>query len=205
MTIRTPRLETSLQPAGTSRRTRSGESKRVKTWPSWTPGATRPGGARRRTAGLVPVLLVLATAVGRVSAQSGPDDSGAAPAAPGLALAEPIYVDSGPQSRQGDLLVAEGGVRIRYRGAVLEAQYAELDQATKDVVAVGDVVLQEGERRLAGARLEYVRIDDEGCLECHAHAAETHLAAGVDCSLCRAQRAVTGASHLRSPVHAGWS
>ena len=56
------------------------------------------------------------------------------------------------QRWEGDLLIASGMVHLRYRDMVLEADRIELDDSTKDVVAMGNVVLHEGERRIAGER-----------------------------------------------------
>jgi len=59
------------------------------------------------------------------------------------------------QRWEGDLLIASGMVHLRYRDMVLEADRIELDDSTKDVVAMGNVVLHEGERRIAGERIEF--------------------------------------------------
>ncbi|MDX1503229.1 MAG: LPS assembly protein LptD, partial [Thermoanaerobaculia bacterium] len=56
---------------------------------------------------------------------------------------------------RSDFVVASGGIEIAYRQYKIQAERAEVDLATKEVVAEGDVILDEGPRRLAGERLEF--------------------------------------------------
>ena len=53
------------------------------------------------------------------------------------------------------LVVASGGVEFRYRDALLQAQRLEVDRETRDVVAEGEVILDQGPRRITGTRLEF--------------------------------------------------
>ena len=53
------------------------------------------------------------------------------------------------------LVVASGGVEFRYRDALLQAQRLEVDRVTRDVVAEGEVILDQGPRRMTGTRLEF--------------------------------------------------
>lgn len=54
-----------------------------------------------------------------------------------------------------DYVVASGGVSLRYRNFEVLARRVDVDLKTNMVHAEGDVVLDEGPRRLAGDRLEY--------------------------------------------------
>lgn len=54
-----------------------------------------------------------------------------------------------------DYVVASGGVSLRYRNLEVLAQRVDVDLKTRMVHAEGDVVLDEGPRRVAGDRLEY--------------------------------------------------
>ncbi len=57
--------------------------------------------------------------------------------------------------RRDDYAVLSGGVTIKYQDIELTAERAELDLETKIVTAQGDVVLDQGPRRLAGATLTF--------------------------------------------------
>lgn len=54
-----------------------------------------------------------------------------------------------------DLAVATGGVEIHYQDVVVHADHVELDLATKQLVAQGGVVLDQGPRRLSGDALRF--------------------------------------------------
>ncbi|MEZ5331761.1 MAG: putative LPS assembly protein LptD [Thermoanaerobaculia bacterium] len=54
-----------------------------------------------------------------------------------------------------DYVVASGGVSLRYRNLEVLAQRVDVDLKTRVVHAEGDVVLDEGPRRVSGDRLEY--------------------------------------------------
>lgn len=54
-----------------------------------------------------------------------------------------------------DSIVATGAVEFAYQSVKLQAERVEVDLATRVVVAEGNVILDEGPRRLTGVRLEY--------------------------------------------------
>ncbi|MFQ5349262.1 MAG: LPS assembly protein LptD [Thermoanaerobaculia bacterium] len=54
-----------------------------------------------------------------------------------------------------NLVVASGGVEFRYRDSLLQAQRLEVDRSSRDVVAEGEVILDQGPRRITGTRLEF--------------------------------------------------
>jgi LPS-assembly protein len=54
-----------------------------------------------------------------------------------------------------DYVVASGGVSLRYRNLEVLARRVDVDLKTRMVHAEGDVVLDEGPRRVSGDRLEY--------------------------------------------------
>jgi LPS-assembly protein len=54
-----------------------------------------------------------------------------------------------------DLVVASEAVEFRYRTLRLQAETVTVDLAAKKIVAEGNVILDEGPRRLAGERLEF--------------------------------------------------
>jgi len=55
----------------------------------------------------------------------------------------------------GDYMIATAGVEVRYKDLVLTADRARLDIPTQLITAEGNVVLDEGPRRLSGDTLEY--------------------------------------------------
>jgi lipopolysaccharide assembly outer membrane protein LptD (OstA) len=55
----------------------------------------------------------------------------------------------------GDLVVASGAVEFEYQSLRLLAEKVTVDLGSKQVVAEGSLILDEGPRRLTGARLEY--------------------------------------------------
>lgn len=57
--------------------------------------------------------------------------------------------------RRDDYAVLSGGVTIKYQDIELTAERAELDLDTKIVTAQGDVVLDQGPRRLTGATMTF--------------------------------------------------
>ena len=54
-----------------------------------------------------------------------------------------------------NVVVASGGVEFRYRDALLQAQRLEVDRSTRDVIAEGEVIFDQGPRRITGTRLEF--------------------------------------------------
>jgi LPS-assembly protein len=56
---------------------------------------------------------------------------------------------------RADYVVAFGGVEFAYQQYRLQAERIEVDLASKQVLAEGDVILDEGPRRLSGIRLEF--------------------------------------------------
>lgn len=56
--------------------------------------------------------------------------------------------------RREDYAVLTGGVEIEYQDLVMTAERAEVDLQTRVVTARGDVILDQGPRRLSGATLE---------------------------------------------------
>jgi LPS-assembly protein len=54
-----------------------------------------------------------------------------------------------------DFVVASGAVEIKYQDLVLRAETVELDLATKQVVALGEVRIDQGPQRLAGERATF--------------------------------------------------
>lgn len=54
-----------------------------------------------------------------------------------------------------ELYVLDRGVRIHYQDVVVTARRAEVDARTKTVIAEGDVVVDQGTRRLTGATLTF--------------------------------------------------
>ena len=54
--------------------------------------------------------------------------------------------------REGDRIYADGEAEVRYKGLVLFADHVEIDSKTKDVLAVGSVVLHMPSRRGATRR-----------------------------------------------------
>ncbi len=54
-----------------------------------------------------------------------------------------------------NVVVASGGVEFRYRDSLLQAQRLEVDRVSRDVVAEGEVILDQGPQRITGTRLEY--------------------------------------------------
>lgn len=85
----------------------------------------------------------------------------AAPKGPRIAFELPVPADQGGgtiagtagsiEFRRSDYAVLTGGVELRYQDLVLTAFTAEVDLAARVVKAEGDVVLDEGPRRLTGA------------------------------------------------------
>ena len=59
------------------------------------------------------------------------------------------------ETRGETLVIASGGVEFKYRDALLQAQRLEVDRSTRDVVAEGEVILDQGPRRITGTRLEF--------------------------------------------------
>ncbi|MFP3941399.1 MAG: LPS-assembly protein LptD [Gemmatimonadota bacterium] len=57
--------------------------------------------------------------------------------------------------RREDYAVLTGGVEIHHQDVTLRAERAEVDLETREVVATGDVVFDQGPRRLAGATLTF--------------------------------------------------
>ena len=57
--------------------------------------------------------------------------------------------------QEGQHLIATGGVRLKYRDLQLQADTARIDIPENLLTAEGDVVLDEGPRRLVGDVLEY--------------------------------------------------
>ena len=53
-----------------------------------------------------------------------------------------------------NVVVASGGVEFRYRDSLLQAQRLEVDRVSRDVVAEGEVILDQGPNRITGTRLE---------------------------------------------------
>ncbi|MEM9557000.1 MAG: LPS assembly protein LptD [Acidobacteriota bacterium] len=56
---------------------------------------------------------------------------------------------------EGRYLLASGGVELKYRDVILRAERLRLDIPENSITAEGEVVLDEGPRRLAGDELEY--------------------------------------------------
>lgn len=54
-----------------------------------------------------------------------------------------------------NVVVASGGVEFRYQDALLQAQRLEVDRDSRDVVAEGEVIFDQGPRRITGSRLEF--------------------------------------------------
>lgn len=57
--------------------------------------------------------------------------------------------------QEGQYLVAAGGVEVKYQDLKLKAERVRIDIPTNRMTAEGEVVLDEGPRRLAGTTLEY--------------------------------------------------
>ncbi len=57
--------------------------------------------------------------------------------------------------QEGQYLIATGGVDFKYQGLRLQAERARVDIPTNLLTAEGDVILDEGPRRLAGQTIEY--------------------------------------------------
>lgn len=57
--------------------------------------------------------------------------------------------------RREDYAVLTGGVVVHYQDVTLQADRAEVDLSTREVVATGDVVFDQGPRRLAGSTLAF--------------------------------------------------
>jgi LPS-assembly protein len=54
-----------------------------------------------------------------------------------------------------NVVVASGGVEFRYQDSLLQAQRLEVDRVSRDVVAEGEVIFDQGPRRITGTRLEF--------------------------------------------------
>ena len=54
-----------------------------------------------------------------------------------------------------NVVIAAGGVEFRYRTSLLQAQRLEVDRVTRDVVAEGEVILDQGPSRITGTRIEF--------------------------------------------------
>ena len=54
-----------------------------------------------------------------------------------------------------DVVIATGGVEFRYRESLLQAQRLEVNRRTRDVVAEGEVILDQGPSRITGTRIEF--------------------------------------------------
>ncbi len=57
--------------------------------------------------------------------------------------------------KEGQYVIATGGVDFKYRGLRLQARVARIDIPTNLLTAEGDVILDEGPRRLVGQTIEY--------------------------------------------------
>ena len=57
--------------------------------------------------------------------------------------------------REGESLLATGGVELEYKDITLKADQVRVELGTGDLVAEGSIVLDEGPRRLTGTLLEY--------------------------------------------------
>ena len=57
--------------------------------------------------------------------------------------------------RREDYAILTGGVVVHYQDVTLQSDRAEVDLETREVVATGDVVFDQGPRRLAGATLTF--------------------------------------------------
>ncbi len=64
-----------------------------------------------------------------------------------------------------NVVIASGGVEFRYRDSLLQAQRLEVDRSSRDVVAEGEVIFDQGPRRLTGTRLEFNLDSRTGRLE----------------------------------------
>ena len=54
-----------------------------------------------------------------------------------------------------NVVVASGGVEFRYRDSLLQAHRLQVDRSTRDVIAEGEVIFDQGPRRITGTRLEF--------------------------------------------------
>jgi LPS-assembly protein len=54
-----------------------------------------------------------------------------------------------------NVVVASGGVEFRYLDSLLQAQRLEVDRSTREVVAEGEVIFDQGPQRMTGSRLEF--------------------------------------------------
>ena len=101
----------------------------------------------RRGLALAAVLLSLALPA---RAQEAAPDNGPQPAG------DEVLVSAGRLERRGDerVIVGEGTVVVRYQELRLAADRAVYNEATQDVVADGNVVLDSGPDRLQGEHLE---------------------------------------------------
>ena len=69
----------------------------------------------------------------------------------GSAIGSAEAVETAGENR----VIASGGVEFRYRDSLLQAQRLEVDRQTREVVAEGEVILDQGPRRITGTRLEF--------------------------------------------------
>jgi LPS-assembly protein len=81
--------------------------------------------------------------------------------------------------RRDDYAVLSGKVRIRYQDIDLQADRAEMDLSTKIVTATGNVILDQGPRRMTGTTLEFDLDTKTGMLtEATAHVAPDYYFTG---------------------------
>ena len=64
-----------------------------------------------------------------------------------------------------NVVVASGGVELRYRDSLLQAQRLEVDRYSRDVVAEGEVIFDQGPRRITGTRLDFNLDSRTGSME----------------------------------------
>jgi LPS-assembly protein len=118
-------------------------------------------------------FLVEESEAGELQAEAGAADERQQAAAAGRPLSELTRINFDipfPEERGGgsaigsaetvetvgeNLVVASGGVEFRYRDSLLQAQRLEVDRDSRDVVAEGEVILDQGPQRITGTRLEF--------------------------------------------------
>lgn len=67
-----------------------------------------------------------------------------------------IEINADGQRKEGDVTVAYGHpVDVRYGDMVLQGDYIQVNAVTKNVIATGNVVLQQGSQRMVGERLVF--------------------------------------------------
>ena len=96
----------------------------------------------RRLRGLLTVLVAVVLLVGAVQARAADEE-------------QPIRLSAGEQTTEGTVWRGSGDVVIRYQDITIRCDEMTYDHETMDLVATGNVVLDQGPRRFTAREMEF--------------------------------------------------